>query len=121
MTPVRGAAAFVIALLIGHSLAPVTCLGWESDAAARKACCQRAHHDHEQDQSAADDCCAKHEAGTMGAVSPTETHAISATIVGLADSSSVLDVLMPASPLVLTARQEDLHAAPHLSSPPLRR
>lgn len=121
MTPVRGAAVLLIALFIGHALAPVTCNGWESDAAARRACCQRAHHDHAQEQSAADDCCAKHQAASIGTVAPTETNAIATMIASLADSSSVRPVLVPASPLVLTARHGNLHAPPHLNAPPLRR
>jgi hypothetical protein len=119
MTHVRYAAVLVIALFGGQSFAPVTCPGWEGDAASRKACCQRAHHDHAQDQSAADDCCAKHQ--SIGTVATVETNAVATMMTGLADSPSVGTMWLPLSPLPVSGFHRRSLASPHLNSPPLRR
>src|SRR5215471_18638003 len=63
---VRKAAVLILVLLTGQTILPATCIGWESDPAARKACCKRAHHDHCGNQAAADDCCASHEGASVG-------------------------------------------------------
>jgi hypothetical protein len=118
---VRSVALSLLVVLAGTFAAPMTCVGWESGAADRQACCKRAQHEHCRDQSAADDCCAKHERGRFGTPAPS----IAAS--GLTVDSAVLPhgafaplAAIPDGAALAHASRPFVHAPPDLFSPPLR-
>ena len=122
MTIVRKAvAAGLLAMLVGGIVAPATCVGWESSAADRLACCKRAHHVACRDQAAADDCCSDHEQSKQ----PPSRIAAPASVPApmLAVFSYPVEVepsrLTPDAVFHLDLTRQR-HGPPSLSSPPLR-
>jgi len=112
---VKTVALLLVLLMIGAFAAPVTCAGWEFSPAERRACCQRAHHQHCQDQTSADSCCAAHEQGCRSA----STAASQGTIAGIGVAALPV-AIVNADGLTqgLIARNTTV-AAKHLHGPPL--
>ena len=116
------AAVLLVFVSLAQAAAPATCIGWEPDAAARKACCKRASHAHGQDQSAADDCCAKHEsarlattaAGNQASAWIVEPMTFALVAFGGGFVAVGNDAGVPPPALCI------LHPPPDLFSPPLR-
>ena len=116
----------IVALLVlsfsGVSTASLNCVGWEASAADRRACCQRAHHQHCEDQASADGCCAGHEQGRLGLASPTADPAVSGKAPALSPvpmfDSALLGPKEDAGFAAVVAKR--LHGPPVLLAPPLR-
>ena len=60
------ATSLLLLLLFGSLKGISNCAGWQGSAAARMACCLKAHDDCPPSQSAADACCARTEQATQG-------------------------------------------------------
>ena len=118
----KAVAILLVLLLASVFAAPVTCAGWEVSAAQRRACCQRAHHQHFADQAIADTCCAAHEQACRTLATPVSQ--------GVAAGTAVMGLPVPgfdaaALSRSLTARDtagaaRRLHDPPGLLAPPLR-
>jgi hypothetical protein len=114
----------VAALLLTFQLAsvPVTaCVGWESSATARMACCHHEHPNSATTQAEADDCCAKHEQAKQ----PASTNMWAMPLVSLGPvfvgvalvelDTTLRGCLIPVARIRLSP-----HGSPGAFAPPLR-
>jgi len=111
----------LLVILAATAAAPITCAGWETSAAGRQACCQRAHHEHCHDQSAADDCCAKHGNARVGVTAADDAVAApSGAGTAVFQGRAALGYVATRSFASTEAGSGIRHAPPDLFSPPLR-
>lgn len=119
----KAIAALVVLLMTGSIAAPVTCVGWEGAPAARRACCQRASHQHCHDQASADTCCAGHEQGCHSASTTPSQGAVAGAGVSAALPVAIVDCEGLTPSLIgryTTVAAKHLHGPPLLLAPPLR-
>jgi len=115
----RRIAAIVLLLLSGKIAAPATCTGWESSAAERMTCCQRAQHEDCSEQSAADDCCAQAEQSrqVIATASPSLPATIHTSLTALPDHFDYTTALDLVSPLARHLRASLAPSPPALLLP----
>jgi len=114
---VAKAIASTLTLLLITAGSPATCVGWEGSAAARHACCARAHHAHAKDQAAADDCCARHEQSRHSEQAARMDGGTIAVVPAVLASTCILTAPEEASGRAVAAPRPHL---PDLISPQLR-
>src|SRR5262245_43183078 len=114
-------ARLVLALQVLAFVPLSTCLGWESSASARMACCNRDHPNAATTQAAADDCCAKHEQARQPA-SPTLSVAPLASVGPACLCAAFVELtdILPSHLLSRDGVRISVRGSPGAFSPPLR-
>src|SRR5262245_32308928 len=117
----RSAVATVaLALQVLASVPLSSCLGWETSANARMACCHRGHPKTATTQSAADDCCAKHQQTRQPASSAHPAPPPATIQTALLSAVFVHQAIVRSTLLTRESVAASLRGSPGAFAPPLR-